>query len=113
MSKTNGDVPYYNLYINGQWRAPVAEQYRPTIDPPPATLGMIAQADIEDTRFAIAAARGVRRRLLGQHVARRTPATPPRPGRRHRGARMRLPKRRCATAAARGARPTCSTFPSA
>ncbi|MCB0137373.1 MAG: aldehyde dehydrogenase family protein, partial [Caldilineaceae bacterium] len=46
------------MYINGQWRAPVAEQYRPTIDPSTgATLGMIAQADIEDTRLAIAAAR--------------------------------------------------------
>ncbi len=58
MSKTNGDVPYYNLYINGQWRTPLAEQYRPTIDPSTnQTLGMIAQADIEDTRLAIAAAR--------------------------------------------------------
>ncbi len=52
------DVPTYNLYINGQWRAPLAEQYRPTTDPSDgATLAMIAQADIEDTRLAIKAAR--------------------------------------------------------
>ena len=58
MSKPNGDRPYYQLYINGQWRAPLAEQYRPTIDPSNGeTLAMIAQADIEDTRLAIQAAR--------------------------------------------------------
>ncbi len=58
MSKTNGDVAYYNLYINGQWRTPLAEQYRPTVDPSTnERLAMIAQADIEDTRLAIAAAR--------------------------------------------------------
>ena len=51
-------LPCYNLYINGQWRAPLAEQYRPTIDPSTGeTLAMIAQADIEDTRLAIRAAR--------------------------------------------------------
>ena len=52
------DLPCYNLYINGQWRAPVAEQYRPTADPSTGEeLAMIAQADIEDTRLAIQAAR--------------------------------------------------------
>ena len=58
MSKPNGDTPHFNLYINGQWRAPLAEQYRPTIDPSTGeTLALIAQADIEDTRLAIHAAR--------------------------------------------------------
>ena len=58
MNKSNGDLSCYNLYINGQWRAPSAEQYRPTIDPSTGeTLAMIAQADIEDTRLAIQAAR--------------------------------------------------------
>ena len=58
MNKSNGDLPYYNLYINGQWRAPLAEQYRATMDPSTGEkLAMIAQADIEDTRLAIQAAR--------------------------------------------------------
>ena len=58
MPNHNGDAPHHNLYINGEWRAPLAEQYRPTIDPSTGeTLGMIAQADIEDTRLAIKAAR--------------------------------------------------------
>ncbi|MCB9158742.1 MAG: aldehyde dehydrogenase family protein [Caldilineaceae bacterium] len=54
----NGDLPVYNLYINGQWRTPVGEQYRPAIDPSNGErLALIAQADIEDTRLAIQAAR--------------------------------------------------------
>jgi aldehyde dehydrogenase (NAD+) len=75
-------LPCYNLYINGQWRAPVAEQYRATADPSTGEeLAMIAQADIEDTRLAIQAARdafddgfwpnmgpGERSRLLHQLV---------------------------------------------
>src|SRR5512139_3207275 len=57
-SNGNGSLPYHNLYINGQWRTPLAEQYRPTVDPSTGEqLAMIAQADIEDTRLAIQAAR--------------------------------------------------------
>jgi aldehyde dehydrogenase (NAD+) len=51
-------VPTYQLYINGRWQAPQAGQYRPTFDPSNGEkLAMIAQADIEDTRLAIQAAR--------------------------------------------------------
>lgn len=62
MSTTNGDhsgdLPVYNLYINGQWRTPLGEQYRPAIDPSTGErLALIAQADIEDTQLAIKAAR--------------------------------------------------------
>ena len=58
MAKSNGSLPYYNLYINGQWRTPIAEQYRATVDPSTGReLAYIAQADIEDTRVAIQAAR--------------------------------------------------------
>ncbi len=58
MSTNNGSLSYFDLYINGQWRAPIAEQYRPTVDPSTGEqLAMIAQADIEDTRIAIQAAR--------------------------------------------------------
>ncbi len=54
----NGALPHYNLYINGQWRAPLAEQYRPMLDPSTGKiLGMAAQADAEDTKLAIRAAR--------------------------------------------------------
>ena len=54
----NGDLPVYNLYITGHWRTPVGEQYRPAIDPSNGErLALIAQADIEDTRLAIQAAR--------------------------------------------------------
>jgi acyl-CoA reductase-like NAD-dependent aldehyde dehydrogenase len=58
MSTSNGGLPYHNLYINGQWRTPIAEQYRQTNNPSTGeALAMIAQADIEDTRLAIQAAR--------------------------------------------------------
>ncbi|MCC6169743.1 MAG: aldehyde dehydrogenase family protein [Caldilineaceae bacterium] len=58
MSTQNGDLPIFNLYINGQWRPPAAEQYRATYDPATGeALAYIAQADIEDTRLAIQAAR--------------------------------------------------------
>ncbi len=51
-------IPLYNLYINGQWRAPKAEQYRPTHDPSTGEiLAEVAQADAEDTELAIQAAR--------------------------------------------------------
>ena len=54
----NGELPYYNLYINGEWRVPHSEQYRIAIDPSTGEkLAHIAQADIEDTRMAIRAAR--------------------------------------------------------
>ena len=57
-SNGNGSLPCHNLYINGQWRTPLAEQYRPTVDPSTGEqLALIAQADIEDTRLAIQAAR--------------------------------------------------------
>ena len=51
-------APVWNLYINGQWRAPHAEQYESAYDP--ATSGILAQvarAGVEDTRDAIKAAR--------------------------------------------------------
>ena len=51
-------VPVWNLYINGQWRAPHTEQYEAAYDP--ATSGIlarVAKADVEDTRTAIRAAR--------------------------------------------------------
>lgn len=58
MSTQNGNLPIHNLYINGQWRTPIAEQYRLTDDPSTGeALAYIAQADIEDTRLAIQAAR--------------------------------------------------------
>jgi aldehyde dehydrogenase (NAD+) len=58
MSIQNGDLPVYNLYINGQWRAPVTEQYRPTFDPSTGELlALVAQAGMEDACQAIAAAR--------------------------------------------------------
>jgi aldehyde dehydrogenase (NAD+) len=58
MSTKNGSLPVHNLYINGQWRPPVAEQYRETYDPSTGeALALIAQADIEDTQLAIQAAR--------------------------------------------------------
>jgi len=58
MSTTNGNLPVHNLYINGQWRSPLAEQYRVSYDPSTGeALAYVAQADIEDTRLAIQAAR--------------------------------------------------------
>ncbi|MBK8051488.1 MAG: aldehyde dehydrogenase family protein [Anaerolineales bacterium] len=58
MPHSNGDLPVKQLYINGQWRSPIAEHYRATYDPSNGEgLAMIAQADIEDTRLAIQAAR--------------------------------------------------------
>ena len=58
MSTNNGKAPRYDLYINGQWRVPQAEQYRPTFDPATGEqLALVAQADIDDTRLAIQAAR--------------------------------------------------------
>lgn len=54
----NGELPYYNLYINGEWRVPCSEQYRTAMDPSNGEkLAYIAQADVEDTRLAIQAAR--------------------------------------------------------
>ncbi|MDQ3248889.1 MAG: aldehyde dehydrogenase family protein, partial [Chloroflexota bacterium] len=51
-------LPRYNLYINGQWRAPCTEHYSPIYDPSTGQmLAQIAQADREDTRLAIRAAR--------------------------------------------------------
>jgi aldehyde dehydrogenase (NAD+) len=51
-------LPHYNLYINGQWRAPQTEQYKPALDPSTGEeVAVIAQADVEDTRMAIQAAR--------------------------------------------------------
>ncbi|MCX6046318.1 MAG: aldehyde dehydrogenase family protein [Chloroflexi bacterium] len=58
MSTTSDPIPHYNLYINGQWRAPKAERYQPTYDPSTgAMLAHVAQADVEDTQLAIQAAR--------------------------------------------------------
>ena len=52
------DLRQYELYINGGWVAPAAGLYRPMMDPSTgAALGNVAQADIEDTRLAIRAAR--------------------------------------------------------
>jgi aldehyde dehydrogenase (NAD+) len=51
-------VPVWNLYINGQWRAPRTEQYDPAYDPSNSSvLAHVAKADVEDTRAAIQAAR--------------------------------------------------------
>ena len=51
-------VPVWNLYINGQWRAPRTEQYAAAYDPATSgVLARVAQADVEDTRDAIKAAR--------------------------------------------------------
>src|SRR4051794_2494925 len=51
-------LPVYNLYINGQWRTPVSEQYCPIYDPSTGdVLAQVAQASVEDTRLAIQAAR--------------------------------------------------------
>jgi acyl-CoA reductase-like NAD-dependent aldehyde dehydrogenase len=58
MTKKPDNPPLYNLYINGQWRAPGLEQYRPTYDPSTGeALAQVAQADAADTRLAIQAAR--------------------------------------------------------
>lgn len=52
------DHPIHHLYINGAWRAPLLEQYRPTYNPATSeVLAQIAQADIKDTQVAIGAAR--------------------------------------------------------
>jgi aldehyde dehydrogenase (NAD+) len=58
MSTQNDNLPVHNLYINGQWRAPITEQYRPTFDPSTGEpLALVAQAGVEDACQAIAAAR--------------------------------------------------------
>ncbi len=55
---SNHEVPYHNLYINGQWRAPRNEQYDPAYDPATGqVLGYVAKANAEDTHDAILAAR--------------------------------------------------------
>lgn len=52
------NLPRYNLYINGEWKVPNSENYRVAIDPSTREhLAYIAQADIDDTRLAIQAAR--------------------------------------------------------
>src|SRR5512141_46831 len=52
------EVPYQQLYINGQWRAPRTEQYERAVDPATdETLAYVAKANAEDTREAIVAAR--------------------------------------------------------
>jgi aldehyde dehydrogenase (NAD+) len=54
----HGDLPRYDLYINGEWRPPVAGNYGRMADPSNGeTIGYVAQADLEDTRRAIQAAR--------------------------------------------------------
>ena len=51
-------VPVWNLYINGQWRAPRSARFDPAYDPSNSgVLAQVAQANIEDTRAAIQAAR--------------------------------------------------------
>ncbi|CAN5639580.1 aldehyde dehydrogenase family protein [soil metagenome] len=58
MATTLDNIPRYNLYINGQWRAPNAERYQPAYDPSTGEmLAQVAQADVTDTRLAIQAAR--------------------------------------------------------
>src|SRR5512143_3068885 len=55
---SDNELPYHNLYINGQWRAPRNEQYDRTVDPATReTLACVARANAEDTRDAILAAR--------------------------------------------------------
>ncbi|MFN8439982.1 MAG: aldehyde dehydrogenase family protein [Caldilineaceae bacterium] len=52
------NLPRYQLYANGEWRVPNSENYRIAVDPSTGDrLAYIAQADIEDTRLAIQAAR--------------------------------------------------------
>ena len=52
------ELPHYNLYLNGQWRAPRSEQYEPTYNPANSeAIAYIAKANAEDTREAVAAAR--------------------------------------------------------
>ncbi len=51
-------VPVWNLYINGQWRAPRTGQYDSAYDPSNSSvLAQVGKADVEDTRAAIQAAR--------------------------------------------------------
>jgi acyl-CoA reductase-like NAD-dependent aldehyde dehydrogenase len=58
MSKYASDPSIYNLYINGQWRVPHAEHYQPVYNPATGeVLAQVANADVEDTRSAIRAAR--------------------------------------------------------
>ena len=55
---SDNELPYHNLYINGQWRAPRSEQYDRTVDPATGeALAYVAKANAEDTRDAILAAR--------------------------------------------------------
>jgi len=55
---SDNGLPYHNLYINGQWRAPRNEQYDQTVDPATGeALAYVAKANAEDTRDAILAAR--------------------------------------------------------
>ncbi len=52
------DLPKYDLYINGAWTPPAAGKYGKMVDPSTGeTLGYVAQADVDDTRAAIQAAR--------------------------------------------------------
>jgi acyl-CoA reductase-like NAD-dependent aldehyde dehydrogenase len=58
MDANNQHVDRYDLYINGRWCAPHAEQYEPVYDPATGeVLAEAARADAEDTRDAIRAAR--------------------------------------------------------
>jgi aldehyde dehydrogenase (NAD+) len=51
-------LPYHNLYINGQWRAPRSEQYEKIYNPSNSEpIAYIAKANAEDVRDAVAAAR--------------------------------------------------------
>jgi aldehyde dehydrogenase (NAD+) len=55
---SDNGLPYHNLYIDGQWRAPRSEQYELTYNPSNREpLAHIAKANAEDTRDAISAAR--------------------------------------------------------
>ena len=57
MTNGNGNLPHHNLYINGQWRAPIAEHYRATTDPatgkPLAMICLLYTSDAADERSCV------------------------------------------------------------
>ena len=55
---SEAELPYHNLYINGQWRAPRNEQVEPAYDPATGqVLAYVARGNADDAADAILAAR--------------------------------------------------------